>query len=401
MQNSDYQGAFWVAGKLALQNRFTDLYPPPGSNTFTGIAFDQEAHRLLPGMNKQLRPIYMYSPLNALLFAPFALFNSTISMCLWQILSLVAVPTGLLLLMPLTPAQEEKRKAALNLFWPAVLFLPVFYTVLVGQLGLIFGFLPLCLSYYFLNKKKDFAGGLAWAITMLKPQFMPCGLVLGLAFAIHKRFGFLTGLFTGTIIFVLLNIALFGPDVFMGWINCLKLSDRIFLIPEYHAPTHIVISPELAFLPFFSTEQQAGMLTVMRSISQIIRIASIAAISFVLGKRIPEAQRLPLALLLVLLLEPLCSPHFLIYDLCVLLLPGTLLLHKYGNNDGDKNGDSRKDNKKANKGVIAVWIICNIFVLGIFLGQPPLLPAWVVSCGLALCLIFILLQLIRESRAEK
>ena len=88
---SDFIMTFHVAGRLVSDGRASELYPDPSAKTFVNSRFDKAAHEYLPTLPKDSTGAYMYIPLVAGFFAPFAWLNPNLSLLLWQAISVLAL----------------------------------------------------------------------------------------------------------------------------------------------------------------------------------------------------------------------------------------------------------------------------------------------------------------------
>ncbi len=163
-QQSDYIMTFYVAGHLVAAGKESELYPTPGATNFIGASFNRAAHALLDRLPEKATAIYMYSPAVAWLFAPLSYVSPNLSLLIWHILSIAALLISCKLL-----AQAVQINFADSLFLSA-LFGPIFITLWSGQLGLVFGLLPLCIGYLLLLRGRDLLAGIVWSLLLLKPQ---------------------------------------------------------------------------------------------------------------------------------------------------------------------------------------------------------------------------------------
>ena len=76
LANSDFLTNFYTAGKIAQEKCWEILYPAQGAAGFADEAFNAKAHALLPFMPSYSVAEYMYMPLSAYVFAPFALLGA-------------------------------------------------------------------------------------------------------------------------------------------------------------------------------------------------------------------------------------------------------------------------------------------------------------------------------------
>jgi hypothetical protein len=317
-QESDYVMTFYVAGHLSATGRESELYPTSGATSFAGASFDKAAHDLLPDLPKNTTAIYMYSPLLALFFAPLSFLSPTWSVLLWQALSLVALFFSCKILARSMEIDFPES------FLMCALFGPVFIMLWSGQLGLVLGVFPLCLGYFFLLRNRALLAGLIWSVLLLKPQYLPSAVFVGLVFALNRKFRLVLGLVLGVLIVATMNLLLFSPELIARWLTSHELSDTLFTDVRYGIPAHLVTS-----IP-------ADILLLLRSDTRLVwkwpiyfGALSLWFIGLCYCWKICRAElawRTQVSLILAVscVLSSLALPHLLYYDLCI-LIPGGFL----------------------------------------------------------------------------
>ena len=242
LQISDYLMTFYVGGNLVAHNQLGTLYPPPDSLTFAGMPFDVAAHALLPKMPASSVAEFMYMPMAAAVFVPFSMVPLNWSLFLWQLSSLAALFASVQCFwMARTagdanssdPSDSDPSDSDPSNFDPApgvldhsgtgvsqsvifrclsaLLLLPVCLTLWIGQVGLVFGMLPLSVGYYLLCRKRPFTAGLIWSLAVFKPQFLVPACVMIFALLVRKQFRSGIGLLVGLVVILSLSIAIFTP----------------------------------------------------------------------------------------------------------------------------------------------------------------------------------------------
>src|SRR6266550_61492 len=190
-QESDYIMTFYVAGRLVAAGRESDLYPAPDATSFVDASFNKAAHRLLDSLPEKTTAIYMYSPLVATFFAPLSQLSPNWSLLMWHVISIMGLILSCKILAELTKVNFSE-----SLFLCS-LFAPVFITLWSGQLGLVFGLLPLCLGYLFLMQDRALIAGLVWSLLLLKPQYFPAVAFVALVLVLNGKFRLALGLALG------------------------------------------------------------------------------------------------------------------------------------------------------------------------------------------------------------
>ena len=315
IQNSDYLTAFYVAGRAVLQGTPTSLYPAIHATEFFTTAFNALAHQTLPYMPSASTAIYMYAPLVALIFAPLSAMPPAWSMVVWQLLSIASVGCVTWLIAGLTTPRSR------SFFWFAFLFLPVFQTLLIGQLGLVFGLLPLVAGFALLMRHRDTIAGSILALSLLKPQFLPAAMLLAGALALSGRWRCALGLVGGAVVISALMVVCLGQETFTLWLHSFRLSDTIFSNPAYNCPRYLVTC-----MPGLIVQ------SVPSNLSNVAKLASYGMAGLVglhalwtsvrLLKVTGTNRALPFIFILGMFVLPLVVPHFLFYDLCCLAAAG-------------------------------------------------------------------------------
>lgn len=325
MQRSDYLTAFYVAGKMVLEGHTAQLYPGAAAETLLNTPFNTFAHQFLNHLPECNTAIYMYSPLIAGLFVPFALLPPQASLIAWQLTSITALVLCAVMLASITKGKP------LDLFLICSLCFAVFQTLLLGAIGISTGLLPLCGGYLLLMRKKYFLAGIVLALLLLKPQFLPTALLVAGALAFSGRPACAFGLASGLAGLSLFTVFCLSPPVFYHWILSLKLSDSIFTSPQYGYPVYLVTSLPAMILHLFPMGMRNAVKLPCYLMSAAIGLHALWLATKMIRSNSNEPQRiLPFIMLVGVLVLPLVLPHFLFYDLCVLTLAAMIIFgHKW------------------------------------------------------------------------
>lgn len=347
MQASDYLMNFFVAGRLVVEGRATQLYPSATDTSFLTTAFNQFAHSLLPHLPPGHVSIYMYSPLIAVIFAPFSMLPPADSMVVWQLTSMVAFFACAFLIAKVT------KQSVISAVKHGIFYLPVFDTLLIGHLGIAVGMLPLTAGYFLLLKKKEFLAGFCWGLLLLKPQFLPVALLVAGAQALNRNFRCALGLAAGAGFISVLTVVCLTPAVMQQWIATLKMSDTIFSDPRYAYPAYLVNSLPAVLLHFFPVGSRNPVKLVAYGIAGCVGLHALwvatrrlsvdsqstdksddainEPISEHTGDQVTprtneetRERNLEWIFLLGICVLPLVLPHFLYYDLSILCLFGMI-----------------------------------------------------------------------------
>jgi hypothetical protein len=342
MQGCDFINDFYTAGAMMRTGQGTGIYPPVAAASFIGAPFDNFCKQLLPYLPTQTVAIYFYSPLVALLFAPFSLLPAPAALVLFQvIMALVLLLVGLLL-------NGRNFKKAFDFVFMAALFCPVFHTLLIGQLGIVFGLPPLALAYYCLIKNKHFAAGLAFSLLALKPQYMPTALLVCGALFLCRKPKTTLGLLLGLVAFCLINVIVCGPNLFMAWLHSFKMFDSVYANPIYGFGEHLVVCLPAVLLQFFPHALRESVKLPVYGLSAVIGLfalwRSFILLRFAIGQDSTKGgqvggdtaelnlhfnQAIGLVMSLGLVVLTLVVPHFLFYDLCAFVLIGRIAFQDF------------------------------------------------------------------------
>jgi len=317
-QQSDYMMTFYVAGHLSATGRESELYPTSGATSFAGASFDKAAHDLLRDLPKNTTAIYMYSPLLALFFAPLSLLSPTWSVLLWQALSLVALFFSCEILARSMEIDFPES------FLMCAFFGPIFITLWSGQLGLVLGVFPLCLGYFFLLKHYALLAGLIWSMLLLKPQYLPSAVFIGLVLALHGKFRLVLGLVLGILIVVTMNLLLFSPELITRWVTSHELSDMLFTDSRYGIPAHLVTSIPADILLLLRSETRAIWKWPIYFGALSLWFAGLWYCWKICRAELAWRTQVSLILAVSCVLSSLVLPHLLYYDLCILIPAGFL-----------------------------------------------------------------------------
>ena len=319
-EESDFIMTFYVAGRLTATGRDHELYPPPDARAFTGTDFDRAAHEFLPHLPSNSTAAYMYIPLVAGFFAPFALVGPNLALFFWQALSAAALAVCATLLARVSATKPSE------VFFLSFLFGPVFLTLWAGQLGLGFGLLPLCLGYFSLMRRRPLAAGIAWSFLLLKPQYLFAAAFVALVSAIAGRYRILLGMSGGIIGLILLTLVMFSWPVTIQWLLSHRVADAYFFSGLQGIPSHLLTGLPANLLILFPVEQRESVKLPLYAAAAALWLFGLWFCARLDKARMDEPGRLSIAFLIGSVLSALTLPHLLYYDLCVLLPAGVLLL---------------------------------------------------------------------------
>jgi Glycosyltransferase family 87 len=317
---SDFHTSFYIAGYLVNHAQVSELYPRAQAATYVGLPFDLLAHRLLPDIPANLMAVFMYCPTVALLFAPLSLLPPDLGLLSWQLLSISALALSGKLSENTSGCNRQK------FFWFSLLFVPVFATIWIGQLGLVLALLPLCLAHYLLTKNRSFAAGLCCSVLILKPQLMPIALLVAGALAMRKQYRCAVGLVVGVMSWLSLTIAVFGLPLLVQWIQSLSLAELLIGSNQFVHPNHLVASLPGSLLTLLPTSAKLLWKWPVYSLGALFGAVGLWQLWQCSRSDMTDKEFQSLAIVVAVMALPLCAPRLLIYDLCSFVLPAALVI---------------------------------------------------------------------------
>jgi hypothetical protein len=366
MQGSDFLMTFYIAGKLVLAGRASDIYPPFDATSWLSTPFNQYAHQILTALPARTTAIYMYSPLTAAVFVPFGALDPQTALVCWQVASVAAIAACAWLFAQLT------GRSFGSFFWMSILFFPTFDTLLIGHLGIILGMLPLALGFFLATRNRPWLAGFCWALLLLKPQLLPSAFVIAGALALIGRWQCAAGLVSGMVALGALSIVSLSPTVTQLWLHSFSLTDTILSDARYGYPKYLVCSMPgviVQAVPF-----------AWRSIAKLVTYGAAAAIGLhcvwfarnLLKKHPDTNAALPMVFVISIFVLPLVLPHFLFYDMCVFALVGMVIFgYRWASIDISLRSHA-----------IVGWIVCDLYlILWMFVSKPLSQPIVLVACA--------------------
>lgn len=306
VEATDFANSCYVAGKIAQSGNVQLLYPSMTATSYVGSSFPAMAHDLLGALPVGSYPVWQYSPLNAFLFSYLSYFNVDTALLIWQILN-GAATVAIAAMM-----SKSFRLKILDAFLFCFCFAPWFMMIKFGQQGLIFGVLPLCLSFWLALRKRSVLSGLCLSITFLNPKYL---IIAGLfaSFVYWRDRKILPGLALG-VVFWIVFLFLASPQILLPWLHGLKLAELYFFDPHLVHRTFIYTSlPALSILNL-PIEFRDGAKIVCYGAAAVVALATLF-VGARACKRLQKREFFLLALTLSFLAMPVIEPHLLFYDL--------------------------------------------------------------------------------------
>jgi Glycosyltransferase family 87 len=364
-QISDYLMTFHAAGWIVQHGELDKLYPPHTATGFAGMPFDVIAHQLLPKMPAPSVAEFMYMPLAGAIFVPFSFLPLSFSLFAWQMLSLAAVFLSAQLMwlgLSRKGAGASKVQSGVNSINPTVeppvepfadqsivqstgqtrgtitdwsgIFLrataslfviPVCLTIWIGQVGAVFGMLPLALGFYLLHRNRTFAAGLIWSLALLKPQFLVPVAVISFALLLQKKYQAALGIVVGLVLIGIVNVVAFGPSLNLEWLNCLRISDMVYSDPRSGISTQIATSLPRSLILLLPIAAHPELKLAVYGLAGAVLLSAIGTI-WMVQKRVErvvgsgDIDVVSIACLVGIFVTPLVMPHFFLYDYCLFAL---------------------------------------------------------------------------------
>lgn len=324
-QNSDYLMTFYTAGELVREGKVSELYPAAGSGTFVDTAFDKAAHVVLPLLPPRATAEYMYMPAVAGFFVPFSLIGPSFSLLAWQFVSLGALIVCTVLFSSKFSDDPDQNKLTAAAFWLSLTLIPLAISIWIGQISVVFGLLPFMIGAFFVLKKKDLIGGLAWALTVIKPQFLVPVLMLTVALAAAKRPKALIGVVTGIAVFAVFNISVFSMPIIGQWLTTLKLAEAVYSDLKFGVAQHIATSLPRAIILLLPVTQHPVAKPVIYAMSAIFGSIGLYFCIKVMRSKLPDSNKLALAGIVSIFATPIIVPHVFFYDYAMFVAAGFLV----------------------------------------------------------------------------
>jgi hypothetical protein len=319
---SDYIMTFYVAGHLVATGKESDLYPGRDATSFIGTAFNKAAHSLLDGLPEKTTAVYMYSPLVAWLFAPLSHVGPNWSLLIWQAISLLALAISCKLLADSTGIGFTESLFLCSLVGP------VFITFWSGQLGIVFGLLPLCIGFFLLLHDRAVFAGLVWSLLLLKPQYFPAVGFVALVLVARADFRLAFGLAIGLSAFVVANLLLFPVGLVLNWLASHRLSDTLFTDARYGIPAHLITSLPADILLMLPEHSRSALKWLIYFGAMLLWLTGLWCCGKINAGQCERVTKISLTLSIGCILSSLALPHLLYYDLCVLVPAGFILASK-------------------------------------------------------------------------
>jgi len=286
---------FYAAGKTLLKGESYNLY---------NFTYQSELERNIIGPELTSFHAFITPPLFAVIFTPLAILPYMPSYAVWSIIGL------LLLWISVRILSKYNRKKIL--IW-SLLWFPVFSSISFGQNSLL-SLVILSLIYILNKEQKLFLSGMTASLLFYKPQLL-IGLIFLWLLEYKNERKTLLGFIVGMLVITLLNLYLY-PEASSSYINFV-FSELPLMISKDQFPIWHMHTIRGFWMLLFARKQL---------FADIIYICSIGVITpgFVnFIKRTRQNNQIMYAAAICFTI--LITPHAMIYDWSVLLIPAILL----------------------------------------------------------------------------
>jgi alpha-1,2-mannosyltransferase len=287
---------FYTAGATLRDGQSARLYD---------FAFQSQMEQAIAGPELTSFHAFITPPFLAWLFVPLAYLSYVWSFIIWSLYSLLCLWFSFRLI-----ATSQPNRGFL---W-ALTWFPVFATISFGQNSLL-SLLIFCLTYWFWKRDRLLAAGLVSSLLLFKPQLV-LGLSLLWLFEWRKSWKSLVGLLTGGGILAGLCFWLL-PDASWSYVQL----SRSFLPGMIYQEQFPLI--HMHSLRGFFALLLAGNRWLTEGLSIILSIIGVVAFYFSWCKHRDHADILFAAAICLTLW---ITPHAMIYDWSILIIPAVLLL---------------------------------------------------------------------------
>ena len=272
---SDYSRLYYRFGRQSLAN--------PTSQPDASIE-PQPAQLAGP-----LKPLISLCPVNEhtsvdspacfKLIQPLTSLPLPASRALWHLLSLASLAFSTFLITRAAAFAKRDEEHGLNVGWVCLTFAPLLVTLLMGQLSLVFGLLPLSIGFYCLVRKKPAEAGLVWSLLLLKPAFLIVAISAAVGQTLAKRNSCAIALAIGLPIIAFSSYMIAGPTLFNAYLQDFAQFSR-----QTQLNSNLDITFAHAALSV-NPGHEVGMGPVMHLISWMIAIGAFSQVALLAKNR--------------------------------------------------------------------------------------------------------------------
>jgi hypothetical protein len=334
---TDYVNTLYAGGHMVNHGAGRDLYPDLSATSFYGEKFATYTTTLLPPSQKIWLYLFTYPPIIAMVAAPFTYLDPVSSLVAWQVFSFA----GLVLSAVLFAKTDGVRASPLQIVLVSCLFFPLLNVIVIGQTSILLGILPLSAGYFFWQRNKPFLTGLCWSVLGLKPQLaLPIVIICASLIIAHIFFKddkterhtlvlLFASLLSGTAILHLIPIIAFGADSLFRWLHAVKMSSQAFGAQETgYWQYHLFFSLPCLVILLLPQSWWLAAKTPAYILGVVMLVLGMFVACKLLRMKLSTSRRIDFLIILTIPFVIAASPHLLLYDTCLLLLPAWILFFK-------------------------------------------------------------------------
>ena len=286
--------ARWTGGRLLIEGQAGALYDP-------GVQSELQRTEL----GTSALSYFVSPPFVALAMVPFALLPYAVAAALWTVLSVGALLYGLLLLKPLAPEVIHRH-------WGRTLALAAAFYATLELLGAgqdtAFILLAVCVAVRLMLAGRDGLAGAALGLGLAKPQLI---FMMPLLLLVQRRWRSLLCFVAVCTVLLSVSVWVVGVEGMANWLTLPTTPLYSSQVQQGQAWKAVSIS---AFITGLAPPSVGGWWPALAS---LIGLAACYPALRAVNRRKPE----PLVTWsLILFSTAIASPHFMLYDL-VLLVP--------------------------------------------------------------------------------
>lgn len=269
--------SYWTAGKFALTGNPDMAYDVAAHRAFETSLVDV-AGKMLP---------FPYPPPFLLVVTAFSALPYAWSLIAWVIVTLIAY--GI--------ASRRVIQLPYALSHPSVLV-----NALIGQNGFLTA--AIFTEGIYLLRRRPFVGGAILGILIIKPQL---ALLLPVAVVAARLWPAIAGALASSAAMLLLSLAIFGTDVFVGFLKMLPLYAEMLRQSAWSWNSFVSV---FAFLRYWGVDQMIALT------AHAVVAAAAAALTWIAWSRNWKEQ-VPILAAATLLIPP----YLLTYDALLMIIP--------------------------------------------------------------------------------
>ncbi|MDE3136673.1 MAG: DUF2029 domain-containing protein [Acidobacteriota bacterium] len=366
---------------ISFYTAATILRQPSGSQNLYNLALQQNIQRQL-APHGQFLPFF-HTPLEAVLFEPFASLSLTQAFMLWSALNLALLAVIFYLLW-----QTGYRLGTESyLAWIAVWFVPVAEAMAVGQ-DSIFLALVFLATFLALKKRHDVLAGLALGAGLYRFEII---LPFAFIFLLRARRKMLSGFFAACAIWFLGSLAVVGWSGLRDYVAVLFVMGRtsgsgangviVRMMPSLRAALVMLLGGKLPAFELFLIVLAGSVFLLGWAAWKFARVA------------LPEDRAFDLQFSLAVIAALLASYHLFTHELTP-LIPVAFIVLAY-------ERQARSDGRLSVAKSVSLLLLCFLMFLGVGLTIHGVSLVFFILLGLAIWLSLEITAIEKSATAAK